>query len=115
MDNRTDIDLKKFKARLKKLRQRLVDLRELSAEARKPVELDQTTQGRLSRVDALQVQAMAIEVNRRRDLDIKRIDAALQRLKKNDYGYCLGCDEEINLKRLEFDPATPVCISCARE
>ncbi len=79
----------------------------------KPVELDQTRVGRLSRMDALQGQAMAQETVRRRKNEIARIEAALQRLSDGDYGYCLKCDEEISDKRLELDPSTTLCIECA--
>ncbi len=79
------------------------------------VELDQTTQGRLSRIDALQGQAMAQEVARRRDFEIKRIVSALERIDDGDFGYCTGCGEEIPQKRLEFDPSVPNCINCARD
>ena len=62
---------------------RLAELRGLIDGARdqvKPVELDQTSVGRLSRMDAMQVQAMAQETERRRHLDLQRVQAALERL-----------------------------------
>ena len=78
------------------------------------VELDQTKIGRLSRVDAIQRQAMAIETERRRKLDLRRLEAAIERLKSGDFGYCIACDEKISLKRLKFDPACTTCIKCAK-
>ena len=80
----------------------------------KPVVLDQTTQGRLSRMDAMQVQAMAIETKRRREVGINRIKAALNRIKEGEFGFCLNCGDEIAVKRLDIDPSTPTCISCAK-
>ena len=50
---------------------------------------------------------------RRRDIELSRIDAALTRLNDGEYGECLTCGEDIAPKRLELDPATPVCIGCA--
>ena len=47
----------------------------------RPVELDQTKVGRLSRMDAMQSQAMAKETQRRRKNDITRIDAAIKRIR----------------------------------
>jgi len=47
--------------------------------------------GRLSRMDALQGQAMAQETKRRDELELKRITTALQRIDAGDYGYCLNC------------------------
>ena len=93
------------------------DLEELaagSAEARRPVELDQTRVGRLSRMDALQSQAMALETERRRALELRRIEAALRRLEEDEYGYCVTCGDEIAVERLSLDPATPQCLNCAR-
>jgi len=44
------------------------------------VELDQSKVGRLSRMDAMQVQAMAQAAVRRRDQQLQRIELALQKL-----------------------------------
>lgn len=100
--------------RLIEKREELRAIAAASRDSRKPVELDQSRVGRLSRMDALQDQAMALETERRREIEIRRIGAALDRVETGDYGYCLTCGEEIAPKRLEFDPATPVCIDCAR-
>jgi DnaK suppressor protein len=114
MDERNDIDLAGMKARLLEMRGELGRLAQEHEHDSDIVELDQTTQGRLSRMDALQGQAMAQEVARRRDVEIRRIDAALKRIDEHEFGYCVACGEEIALKRLELDPATPNCIDCAR-
>ena len=101
----------------KELEQRLSELEEdqkSTAGDHKPVVLDQTTQGRLSRMDAMQVQAMAIETKRRREVGINRIKAALNRIKEGEFGFCLNCGDEIAVKRLDIDPSTPTCISCGR-
>jgi len=99
------------------LEARLAELRGLIDGARdqvKPVELDQTSVGRLSRMDAMQVQAMAQETERRRHIDLQRAQSALERLAAGNYGFCLVCDEEIPRKRLEFDPAVTTCVDCTR-
>ncbi|HEX6114729.1 MAG TPA: TraR/DksA C4-type zinc finger protein [Geminicoccaceae bacterium] len=115
MKDGAKIDLGTVEAQLRTRRAELVQLNEAHEDDRRPVELDQTRAGRLSRMDALQSQAMAVEVERRRDLELTRIDAALERLKDGEYGYCITCGEPIALKRLELDPATPVCIDCATQ
>jgi len=84
-----------------------------TAEDRAPVELDQQAVGRLSRMDALQAQEMALETSRRRAAELRRIAAALVRIDSGDYGYCVECGEEIAVRRLELDPATPYCVQCA--
>ncbi|MEM7121349.1 MAG: TraR/DksA family transcriptional regulator [Pseudomonadota bacterium] len=80
---------------------------------RAPVELDQQSVGRLSRMDALQVQAMAEAQADRRRAELRRIDEAMARLEADEYGYCISCGEEIAPKRLELDPAAAVCVRCA--
>jgi RNA polymerase-binding transcription factor len=85
-----------------------------SAESRSTVELDQTSVGRLSRMDAMQAQQLALATGRQRTQDLARVEAALQRIEDGTYGLCLICDEDIAPKRLAFDPAAPTCINCAR-
>ncbi|HJN03563.1 MAG TPA: TraR/DksA C4-type zinc finger protein [Alphaproteobacteria bacterium] len=82
--------------------------------ARAPVQLDQQTVGRLSRMDAMQVQAMDRAQEARRQTRIRMIDDALKRIESGDFGACVSCGEEILPARLEGDPAVPVCIDCAR-
>jgi DnaK suppressor protein len=114
MTNRTDIDILALKAHLEAERRDLLHDAEVTAAERATVVLDQTSVGRLSRMDALQNQAMQLETERRREVEIKRIDAALKRIADDDYGYCVACGEEIGEKRLKMDPSTPVCIDCAQ-
>ena len=107
------IDTKAAKKYLLDKKAELEATTESSADARKPVELDQQSVGRLSRMDALQVQAMAKETDRRRQAEIKRTDAALERIQNGGYGWCLACGEEISMNRLNLDPAASNCIDCA--
>ena len=113
--NVLDIDFAAIGDRLLERRAELQALSDSAQISRETVELDQSKVGRLSRMDALQRQAMALESERRRTAELKRIDAALKRLDGDDYGYCVRCNEEIALARLEFDPAVTVCIRCASE
>ncbi len=107
-------------AQLARLRQVLESRQQaLNADSRtaeastRPVTLDQSSVGRVSRSDALQGQAMAIESQRRRALELRRIEAALARIDDEDFGQCVECDEAIAFARLEIDPATTRCIACA--
>lgn len=43
---------------------------------------------------------------------IKKIDEALERIEKGEYGYCDSCGVEINVKRLEARPTATLCIDC---
>ena len=78
------------------------------------VELDQQAVGRLSRMDALQNQAMAKAGHARRQAERRRLAAALARMDEGEYGFCEDCGEDIAFGRLELDPAAGKCIQCAR-
>ncbi len=110
---REQLDLKRYRQRLLEMREALREVRETGDAAAATVELDQTRQGRLSRMDALQAQAMSVEANRRRDQRLGDVLAALARLDNNDFGWCLDCGEPIDPRRLEHDPAASRCIECA--
>jgi DnaK suppressor protein len=101
------------RTRLAALKDDLLALSESGGEDRKPVELDQQSVGRLSRLDSMQVQAMAKAADARRAMEIRRIDAAINRLEAGEYGWCAECGEAIAPKRLESDPAAPRCSTCA--
>lgn len=102
-----------IKKRLEAERDALLALEASSKDSTKPVELDQTTQGRLSRMDAMQMQAMAQATAGRRKEALQRVETALRRIEEGDYGYCVSCDEAIAPKRLELDPTILTCIQCA--
>lgn len=78
-----------------------------------PVELDQQSVGRVSRIDAIQVQAMAQAVAQRREARLGKLHAALKRMDEGEYGYCVECGEEIAAGRLDADPTFTHCVSCA--
>lgn len=107
--------LGEFRERLLSHKQSLLDVSEANENATETVELDQTRQGRLSRMDAMQGQAMSIAASNRRSKEIVKIDQALERIEQNYYGICQMCDEEIALKRLELNPAVTYCIHCAEK
>ena len=103
-----------YNKHLIKLRIGLSEESDNTAADRKPVVLDQTAVGRLSRIDALQIQAMQIETERRRHIGLQRIESALKRIKDGEFGYCVICGEDIEAKRLKNDPTVPTCIACSR-
>ena len=95
------------------LKQTLLEAQETGDQAEQTVELDQTRVGRLSRMDAMQAQAMSKETGRRRRQKLIQIEAALRRIEENDYGTCQECGEDIATARLEADPTVLLCIECA--
>lgn len=108
------LDIEHFKQKLFQLRETLEEVKESGNEAAKTVELDQSAVGRLSRMDALQGQAMAKEAQQRRAIQLQRIGSALQRIENDNYGLCIRCEEDIHPKRLDADPTTLLCIECAK-
>lgn len=114
---RPEPDSASLKARFApRLEAELADLQRLSeatAADRDPVALDQQSVGRLSRMDAIQAQAMAQATDRRRQQRKAQIRAALQRMEEGEFGYCTACGEAIGSKRLDVDPAAPLCLACA--
>ena len=109
----TGTDLRALRAQLVERLEALRDTSETTADNRRPVELDQTSVGRVSRMDAMQVQAMAVATEQRRHDEAKRIEAAIERIDEGEYGYCTACGEDIAKKRLAADPTVATCIRCA--
>lgn len=85
----------------------------LSSDARKTIELDQQSVGRLSRMDAIQNKAIADAADSRRRQEIMALPIALKRLEEGDFGYCFDCGEIIERARLETNPALLKCRDCA--
>lgn len=104
-----------FRELLETQRQALMESLEAGKDATRTVMLDQASVGRLSRMDAMQGQAMAIASQRRKEIRLQRIHAALTRIKSGDFGLCRDCEEEIAPGRLENDPAVDTCIACAAQ
>ncbi len=107
--------LKQINLLLLKMKSELQEQEKTSKEAGKPVELDQTKVGRISRMDAMQAQQIALDASRRRKLKLVKIESAFQRINSGEYGYCLGCDEDIAFRRLMVDPTNTHCIECAEK
>ncbi len=103
-----------WKSRLLAAIAALDDEHALGDDDRATVTLDQQSVGRLSRMDAMQRQAMAQATSRRREGERRRLHAALARFEEGEFGYCTECGEEIAQGRLEADPAVPTCVSSAR-
>jgi len=106
-------ELEKFRQLRLNWREDLQSTSEVRDQSSDTVHLDQQSVGRLSRMDALQSQALAKAGKERAEQQLKMIEAALKRIDNDDYGDCLECGEPINPKRLEIDPTTLHCIECA--
>ena len=102
-----------FRTQLLQRRESLERLARTNDEAGGVVELDQSRIGRLSRMDAMQSQAMALEIGRRNERELAGIGTALERIELGEYGVCLRCEEGISVARLQANPTATLCIECA--
>ncbi len=112
MDSHT---VKKFQDALIKKKSELQHLSSITELDRQPVQLDQSTLGRLTRINAIQSQEMQLETERRREIEFIRIDAALKKIEAGDFGICESCKLEIPLKRLALNPSATRCVECAQD
>jgi len=76
------------------------------------VDLDQSKVGRLSRMDAMQAQNMAMASQQRNEEYLEAISSALARIDEGSYGLCFGCDQAIPLARLRIAPESEYCVAC---
>ena len=77
-----------------------------------PVALD-TSIGRLSRMDAMQSQQMALALKQRQQQQLLRVHKALEAVGEGMYGMCRKCGNPISEERLELQPDAVLCVSCA--
>lgn len=108
-----DKEIQEFRQMLEIRQAELRALSQASAAKRDAVTLDQQSVGRVSRVDALQQQAMAQAQERQRGHELVRIEQAFLRMDEGEFGWCADCGKEIAPKRLEIDPSAALCIQCA--
>lgn len=109
------LDLESFRLRLSA---ELNEARETLAQAglsAGTVALDQASVGRLSRMDALQQQAMALGLQERMGVRIRRIEAALARLDAERFGKCCQCGSDVEPARLQADATTVFCANCQED
>ena len=104
----------KLKTLIEKKLKELAIEDELGQGSQKIVELDQQSVGRLSRMDALQSQAMAQAQKRRRQVMKQALEYALRRLIDGEFGFCEECGDEIEVDRLMANPIITRCIACIK-
>ena len=112
MPELTQAQLNELEDLLQQSREKLQQQLAISAASSEPVKLDQSAVGRVSRVDAIQQQHMAVSTRQQTQQRLKRITNALGHLAEGDYGYCQDCDELIGWPRLQVQPEAPYCLAC---
>ena len=104
--------LNQFKRRIEDAVEELRLALEEGGEGTRPVQLD-TSIGRLSRMDAIQSQQMALALKQRQREQLQRLKRALERVADGTYGQCRKCRGVIAIERLEAQPDAVFCVDCA--
>lgn len=107
----TDAQLLQQRQKLQALQLDLEQLLASGSDA-EVVELDQSRQGRLSRMDAMQQQAMAVAKRSTYQKQLREVLLAVKRMEEGDYGFCELCDAPIPFARLQIRPEAKLCLSC---
>ena len=76
-----------------------------------PVEPDPAI-GRISRMDAIQIQQMAMASKRKASLRLQQVEAALRRVDAEEFGECYECGTDIGYRRLKARPESAFCVHC---
>ena len=93
---------------LENIDKELANLEELT----QPVSLDSSV-GRLSRMDAINNKAINDKQLRDKQVQKQKLERALQRVDKEEFGKCSKCGNDIAMGRLKYMPYTTKCVNCA--
>ncbi len=104
-----------FRAKLPAMQSEIRTISGSAAQDLKPVMLDRTSVGRVSRVDAIQLRQMSQEAARRRQQLLVKIEGALRRIESERFGLCFLCEMEIDIRRLDADPTITRCRDCVED
>lgn len=115
MDEHSAADRERLTVALSNLEAELLKMIDNLKEATATVVLDQGQQGRLSRIDAMQAQKMAIAQRDRSRARLTRVRNILETAHEDDFGCCGECGEPIPMKRLLARPDSVLCVECASE
>ena len=114
MNHLSDNEITELRSELERELGSLVKSMAITDEALRPVQLDQTAVGRLSRMDSLQNQSLTKNLRERESLKLSLIQGALERMERGDYGLCESCGGQIPFGRLFVVPESPSCAGCGQ-
>ena len=112
MDQLSDQILADLLKRLLLLEKELNQQLKINREAAGVVELDQTSVGRVSRMEAIQQQSMVISTREKTSLRLEKVRYAIKMMAQDEYGFCKRCDEVISFARLLAQPESNLCVNC---
>lgn len=108
----TTEQIEELRTELLRERARLERTMKSTAEGSRPVEADQSTMGRLSRMDALQQQSLVADLHSREQARHAQITDALERIEQGTYGLCATCGRPIPYGRLLVFAEARTCAGC---
>ena len=108
----TDSERAEIRGLLEELATRLEARMKISGDQAQPVQLDEPI-GRLSRMDAIQMQQMALAGLSREQQQLVRARYALTLTDDENFGNCESCKRPIGVDRLRFQPEILICVRCA--
>lgn len=112
MNHLTPDQIREITADLDTVLRKLERSMSTTEESLRPVKLDQSAVGRLSRIDSLQNQGLTRNLQQREQAKLAQVVGALERLERSEYGLCTECGAEIPFPRLQIFPETPTCTGC---
>ncbi len=110
-DELDENQIKELKEDLFSLRDQITRFLGLTVEGARPVDLDEPI-GRLTRMDAMQQQSLTRASRQGLEVKLRLVKAALDSMKREEYGLCRRCGEPTGFRRLKVRPEAPFCISC---
>lgn len=113
MNHLTKNQISELAAELDRVLRKLERSMRTTEEAMRPVKLDQSAVGRLSRIDSLQNQGLTRNLQEREQAKLGQVVTAFQRMKAGTYGICVECRGEVPFERLLVFPETPTCTACS--
>ncbi|HUF27428.1 MAG TPA: TraR/DksA C4-type zinc finger protein [Gemmatimonadaceae bacterium] len=108
----TEEQLEELRAELERELKRLERSMRTTGEAARPVVLDQSAVGRLSRVDALANQHLTRDLHAREQVHHAELLEALARMEAGTYGRCERCGAAMPYGRLIVFPEARACAKC---
>jgi len=112
LNHLTPAQVEELRTALERQLTRLQRSMRVTEQAVEPVQLDQSAVGRLSRIDSLQSQSLAQNLQQRERVQLAQIEGALRRIEDGTYGRCMECGGEQPFGRLYVVPESPSCAAC---
>lgn len=112
MRHLTQQQVDELKVELERVLAKLERSMRTTEEAMRPVQLDQSAVGRLSRIDSLQNQGLTRNLQEREAVKLAHVQSALARMAAGTYGSCSECGAEVPFERLLVFPEAPTCAAC---